>query len=137
MKVVTFALAGAVLFWLGRWSYSRNVTVYSDQGHQVATHFDAPTSGLPLVEYATALSELRTGMTNEAIGHLEMYLDSSVLGAKSRLNLSKAGVEQLDKALVYVARYRAKFPRPLSNGSDFYWTSDKQLEVDRFLQEFK
>jgi hypothetical protein len=131
-------LAGALLFWLGRWSYSRDVIVYSNQGYQVAVHLDWPTSGLPLAEYASVLKELRTGLTNEAMGHLESMLDSAVAGAMSRHpNLPSASAVKLDQALSCAARYREQFPRPLSQGSGFYWTSDKQLEVDRYLEGFR
>lgn len=137
-KVVILILAGAALFWAGRWSYSRNIVTYSFKGNQVAVHLDWPTSGLPLAEYISVLTQLRSGATNEAIGNLEMLLDSTVADARSRRpRLPSAGTEQLDKALAYAARYRGKFPRPLSEGSGFYWTSDKQLEVDRYLEEFK
>jgi len=138
VNVVAFILAGALLFWLGRWSYSRNIVVYSVHGNRVAVNLDWPTSGLPLAEYASLLTELRAGLTNEAMGHMESLLDGAVASAMGRRpNLPPTGVVQLDKSLSYVAHYREKFPRPLSVGHNFYWTADKQLEVDRYLEGFK
>jgi len=136
--VVVLVLAGAVLFWLGRWSYSRSIVVYSVHGNRVAVHLDWPTSGLPLAEYRAVLLGLRAGLTNEPIGHLETFLDGAVYSAKCRRPvLPDEDVVQLDKAFSAVAQYRSKYPRPLAIGSGFYWTAEKQSEVDKFLEGFR
>lgn len=132
------ACVGLFAYWIGRWSYSRNVTIYEDQGYRIAVHRDWPTSGLPLAEYRMLLIQLRAGNTNEAISNLELLLDTTVRSAMHRrTHLSAPDAVNIDKALSNAARYREKYPRPLSEGSGFYWTSDKQLEVDASLEGFR
>lgn len=126
-----------LFFWLGTLWASRRVATYSVNGTPVAFHRDWPISGLPFVEYSEVLSELRSGHSQEALDHLEMFLDSSIYSAERRRPLIHGRwLAEFDKSLSRAARYRAQYPRPLSQGTGFYWTADKQTEVDSFLRDF-
>jgi hypothetical protein len=142
MKTTARLTAAVVLcafsFWLGRFSISRQVIVYSSAGgFPAAFPRSDPTYGLPIAFYTAVLSEFRGTNSDKALGDLEAMLDGLVERAEYRRPLLEGWrLEQFDKTLSRAARYRAKYPRPLSQGTGFYWTADRQSEVDRFLKDF-
>lgn len=141
-KKLIIKIAGVVLlclisFWVGRLSISYQVITYSADDRRIAFHLDSPSEGLPLVEYQLVLSEFRSGDSERALSHLEMFLDGAVRSAEHRRPLLRGWrLEQFDKALAKVAQYREQHPRPLSQGTGFLWTAERQTEVDTFLRGF-
>jgi hypothetical protein len=89
-----------------------------------------------MVLQAAALEEFRGTNSQKAFSHQEAYLDSLVRRAQHRRPLVSERLKDFDDSLAWVARYRAKYPRPLSQGTGFYWTADRQTEVDEFLRQF-
>ena len=137
LKLVGLAALFAIAFWLGRLSASYRVITYSVDGNRIAVHLDLPTYGLPMAEYKDILSEFRGGFTNKAITDMESFLDTAVQDAEYRRPLLRGeDLKRLDKSLAAVARYRGQYPRPLNQGNGFYWTADKQAELDKFLAGF-
>ena len=126
-------------FGVGWISGSRSVPSYSVDQMRVAFHRDWPVYGLPLVDNALVLTELRNGDSKRALAHLEFFLDSAIYSAEHRRPILRGWqLSELDKALARAARYREQFPRPVSQsqGRDSYGTADRQTEIDTFLRGF-
>jgi hypothetical protein len=137
-KIMIVAVLCALSFWLGRFSLSRQVVVYQSLfGNTEAFPRNDPGYGLDLSLHAAILSELRSTNSPKGLSDLEASLDLDVERAEHRRPLlSEWGLEQLDSGLGWAARYREEHPRPLSQGTGFYLTADKQTEIDMFLKGF-
>jgi hypothetical protein len=137
-KIAIVSALSALSFWLGRLSISYQVVTYhSVLGIPEAFPRDDPGYGLPMATYAAVLSEFRGTNSHKAFEDFEGMLDDVVERAEYRRPLLDGWrLEQFDKGLGWAARYRSQYPRPLSQGTGFYWTADKQTEVDKFLAGF-
>jgi hypothetical protein len=135
IRVGVWISLSVLFFWLGSLWGSRGIVTYLEQGKKVAFHKDSPSDGLPIAMYAMLLSEMRGGHSDRALDHLESLLDMALLGGERRRPLLRDWrLAEFDKSLIKAARYRDQFPRPLSQGTGFYLTADKQTEIDRFLR---
>jgi hypothetical protein len=84
---------------------------------------------LPLAEDEGLLTMLRAGNSTNAMECLETMLDTSVYDAKQRRErLQDRELQDLDKALSRVARYREQFPRSIDT-SVTNETGSPQLKV--------
>ena len=139
IQIVAVILLSLLSFWLGRLSYSRNVITYSIDGIPTSFNRAWPTYGLPLANYEPILVMLQNGHSTNAIPYMETFLDSAIYEAKCRRSLLRdKDLKALDMALVRVAQYRQRFPRPITestNGLDRSWIA-RQKEVDVFLGSF-
>jgi hypothetical protein len=137
----------AISFCLGRHFASRNVITYSVNGWPTSFNRAWPTYGLPLAEDEALLTMLRGGNSTNAVAWLETMLDTSVYDAKQRREqLKDRDLQDLDKALLKVARYREEFPRPIDTSGTNEGNSSQvkayavriaeQKEIDTFLHNF-
>jgi hypothetical protein len=141
---VGIALCG-VSFCFGRLSVSQNVITYSVNGWPTSFNRAWPTYGLPLAEDAGLLTMLRAGNSTNAVEWLETMLDTSVYDAKQRRErLHGRDLQDLDKALSRVARYREQFPRSIDTSTNelvgsqtqqFQKLIGEKAEIDPFLHE--
>lgn len=137
IRVGIWIVSCVFFFWIGALWASRGIVTYWEEGRKVVFHKDSPSDGLPIAVYAMLLSELRGGHSDRALDHLESLLDMTLLGAQRRRPLLQDWrLAEFDRSLIKAARYRAEFPRPLSQGTGFYLTADKQTKIDIFLQSF-
>jgi len=100
-----------------------------------------------LAEDEALLTMLRAGNSTNAVLWLETMLDTAVYDAKQRREqLKDRDLQNLDKALLKVARYREQFPRSLdTSGTNESYSPYVQAyaarisegkEIDTFLQTF-
>jgi hypothetical protein len=120
----------AALFCLGRLSRQRPT-------------YDA----VPLAEDRALLMTLRTGESTNAIETLEAMLDLATDRAMlARPSLRGRDLENLDKVLVKVARYREQYPRAIDESTNGFgnpqqlqqyegWIAE-QRRIDAFLDGF-
>ncbi|MDB6032727.1 MAG: hypothetical protein JWM16_3065 [Verrucomicrobiales bacterium] len=116
---------------------------YSVYGQKAIVLPDVPVYGLPMVEYATLLNGWRSGLSDVTLGKAEAFLDLALEDACQRRRvLSKSQREFLDRSICKVARYRERFPRPLSAATNqspseqsAHWTREREQEIDTFLSK--
>jgi hypothetical protein len=135
-----------VCFSVGRLSGSRGIVTYSVNGIPTSFNRAWPTYGLPLAEDQALLVLLRKGLSTNAIPSLEALLDAAAYDAMRRRPLLRSDeLEELDKSLAKVARYREQFPRAIDTSTNGLLPQQvpqyealvaQQRQVDRFLQEF-
>ncbi|HEY5912155.1 MAG TPA: hypothetical protein VJA21_16245 [Verrucomicrobiae bacterium] len=143
-KKIPLVIAAVGLLFLGalvgdKWG-RRNVICYSGvSGWSVAFDERDPLYGIHLAEDVAVLRMLRAGMLTQTVERLELFLDLGIEQAKCRLPvLSKEGkTRELAGVLTQVATYRQQYPRKLAEGTGFYWTAERQEELDAFLMPYR
>jgi hypothetical protein len=137
-----------ISFSLGRFSASRNVITYSVNGWPTSFNRAWVTYGLPLAEDEGLLTMLRAGNSTNSVEWLEIMLDTAVYDAKQRRELLEGrDLQDLDKVLLKVAKYREQFPRYIdTSGTNESYSPQatafyasrvaEQKEIDAFLHDF-
>ena len=124
-------------FFLGKaWSL-RHCIHYTFDGTQLCCSREWPVYGLPLAEYESLLSLLRSEKHDQAVARLDALLDGAMLEAMQRRRvLSEEGRARLDNSIKLVAQYRDRYPRSNTNpvGAGVYLTKDKLDQIDAFLK---
>jgi hypothetical protein len=139
--ILTFC---SISFWAGKLWGRRDIITYSVDEYRVAFDRSWPTYGLPLKDFETVLSSLRSGHMEAAMTKLEVFLDGVVYDARQRRStLRGEDLVRFDRAVSAVAAYRKRYPRAVPRYSNTeesdpgHQLASRMLEIDRFLQKYQ
>jgi len=141
---VFFVVIAVSSLWFKYWQKYRNIVLYSFDVNQRVYIKGTPMYGIPLIDYAILYDLLEQGDTQRVKNVLNLFIDQAVLEADQRLNSLRQTdaqmADEIEKALVLVARQRERYPRmidPYFTGfANILQTRPIQTKADKVLLKF-